>query len=52
MMEYSPGQYLKVLVLEGSLRLSRNGSFGDSLVLHARKNGDHATGCEKDSRPD
>ena len=32
MMEYSPGQYLKVLVLEGSLRLSRNG-FGDSLVL-------------------
>ena len=32
MMEYSPGQYLKVLVLEGSLRLSRNGS-GDSLVL-------------------
>src|SRR5438552_7534233 len=32
MMEYRPGQYLKVLVLEGSLRLSRNGS-GDSLVL-------------------
>src|SRR5438552_15285154 len=32
MMEYSTGQYLKVLVLEGSLRLSRNG-FGDSLVL-------------------
>jgi len=37
MMEYSPGQYLKVLVLEGSLRLSRNGSFGDSLVLHPGK---------------
>src|SRR5437588_59003 len=37
MMEYSPGQYLKVLVLEGSLRLSRNGSFGESLVLHAGK---------------
>ena len=37
MMEYSPGQYLKVLVLEGSLRLSRNGSFGDSMVLHAGK---------------
>jgi hypothetical protein len=37
MMEYSPGQYLKVLVLEGSLRLSRNGSFGDSLVLHQGK---------------
>jgi FecR protein len=34
MIEYSPRQYLKVLVLEGSLRLSRNGSFGDSLVLH------------------
>ena len=37
MMEYSPGQYLKVLVLEGSLRLSRNGSFGASLVLHPGK---------------
>src|SRR5438046_7072127 len=37
MMEYSPGQYLKVLVLEGSLRLSRNGAFGDSLVLHPGK---------------
>ena len=37
MMEYSPGQYLKVLVLEGSLRFSRNGSFGDSVVLHPGK---------------
>jgi len=37
MMEYSPGQYLKVLVLEGSLRLSRNGSFGNSLVLYPGK---------------
>src|SRR5438445_1599573 len=36
MVEYSPGKYLKVLVLEGSLRLSRNGS-GDSLVLHPGK---------------
>ena len=36
MMEFSPGQYLKVLVLEGSLRLSRNGSH-DSLVLHPGK---------------
>src|SRR4029077_16584273 len=36
MMEFSPGQYLKVLVLEGSLRLSRNGSY-DSLVLHPGK---------------
>ena len=33
MMEYFPDQYIKVLVLEGSLRLSRNGTFGDSLVL-------------------
>src|ERR1700730_2780532 len=33
MMEYIPDQYIKVLVLEGSLRLSRNGTFGDSLVL-------------------
>jgi hypothetical protein len=37
MMEYSPGQYIKVLVLEGSLRLSRNGSFGNSLVLRPGK---------------
>jgi FecR protein len=37
MMEYKPGKYLKVLVLEGSLRLSRNGSFGDSAVLHPGK---------------
>jgi hypothetical protein len=37
MMEYSPKQYLKVLVLEGSLRLSRNRSFGDSVVLHPGK---------------
>src|ERR1700716_4060062 len=33
MMEYIPDQHIKVLVLEGSLRLSRNGTFGDSLVL-------------------
>ena len=33
MMEYMPDKYIKVLVLEGSLRLSRNGTFGDSLVL-------------------
>jgi hypothetical protein len=37
MMEYSPGHYLKVLVLEGSLRLSRNGSFGNSVVLRPGK---------------
>src|SRR5437870_6202124 len=37
MMEYRPGQYLKVLVLEGTLRLSRNGSFGNSLVLRPGK---------------
>src|ERR1041385_9038854 len=37
MMEYSPKHYLKVLVLEGSLRLSRNGSFGDSQVLRPGK---------------
>src|SRR5947208_10269029 len=36
-MEYSAGRYLKVLVLEGSLRLSRNGSFGNSVVLHPGK---------------
>lgn len=37
MMEYIPGRYIKVLVLEGSLRLSRNGKFGDSLVLRPGK---------------
>lgn len=37
MMEYIPGKYIKVLVLEGSLRLSRNGTFGDSLVLRPGK---------------
>src|ERR1700730_14958527 len=37
MMEYVPNQYIKVLVLEGSLRLSRNGLFGDSLVLRPGK---------------
>src|SRR3984893_16521953 len=35
MMEYVPDRYIKVLVLEGSLRLSRNGRFGDSLVLRS-----------------
>jgi len=37
MMEYVPTKYIKVLVLEGSLRLSRNGLFGDSVVLTAGK---------------
>ena len=37
MMEYIPNQYIKVLVLEGSLRLSRNGTFGDSVVLRPGK---------------
>src|SRR5690242_14799935 len=32
MMEYVPSKSIKVLVLEGSLRLSRNGVFGDSLL--------------------
>lgn len=33
MMEYTPGKHIKVLVLEGSLRLSTNGRFGDSVLL-------------------
>lgn len=37
MMEYRPKRYIKVLVLEGSLRLSRNGSGGKSVVLHSGK---------------
>src|SRR6267378_6578840 len=37
MMEYIPHRHIKVLVLEGSLRLSRNGTFGDSIVLRPGK---------------
>ena len=37
MLEYRPNQNIKVLVLEGSLRLSANGSLGDSVVLEAGK---------------
>jgi hypothetical protein len=37
MMEYVPDQYIKILVLEGSLRVSRNGTFGDSLLLRPGK---------------
>src|SRR5437588_5569111 len=37
MMEYIPNQYIKVLVLEGSLRLSRNGTSADSVVLRPGK---------------
>src|SRR4029077_1711874 len=33
MMEYIPRRFIKVLVLEGSLRLSRNGTLGGSVVL-------------------
>ncbi len=33
MMEHIPGRSLKVLVLEGSLRLSVNGQIGDSVLL-------------------
>src|SRR5690242_6508615 len=33
MMEYVPNKDIKVLVLEGTLRLSLNGRFGDSLLL-------------------
>ena len=33
MIEHTPGKHIKVLVLEGSLRLSVNGPFGDSVTL-------------------
>ncbi len=33
MLEHTPKKHIKVLVLEGSLRLSVNGTFGDSLLL-------------------
>jgi FecR protein len=34
MMEYVPNRDIKVLVLEGSLRLSNSGLLGDSVMLH------------------
>ena len=37
LMEHLPRRHIKVLVLEGHLRLSRNGSIGDSLLLRAGK---------------
>ena len=37
MMEHVPKQYIKVLVLEGSLRVSRNGRVGDSIILRPGK---------------
>src|SRR4030081_132006 len=37
MIEFIPGSYIKVLVLEGSLPLSRNGTLGDSLLLRPGK---------------
>lgn len=37
MLEYRPKQNIKVIVLEGSLRLSANGSLGDSVLLEAGK---------------
>ena len=37
MLEYRPNRNIKVLVLEGSLRLSANGSVGDSVLLTAGK---------------
>jgi FecR protein len=35
MVQYTPAKHIKVLVLEGSLRLSVNGTFGDSVLLQA-----------------
>ena len=35
MVQYTPAKHLKVLVLEGSLRLSVNGTLGDSVLLEA-----------------
>jgi hypothetical protein len=37
LMETFPGKHTKVVVLEGSLRLERNGRFGESVVLTAGK---------------
>jgi hypothetical protein len=37
MMEYVPKQHIKVLVLEGTLRLSVNGRFGDPVLLSPGK---------------
>ena len=35
MIQHTPAKHIKVLVLEGSLRLSVNGTFGDSVLLQA-----------------
>jgi len=35
MVQYTPAKHIKVLVLEGSLRLSVNGTVGDSVLLQA-----------------
>ena len=35
LVQYTPSKHIKVLVLEGSLRLSVNGTFGDSVLLEA-----------------
>jgi FecR protein len=35
MVQYTPAKHIKVLVLEGSLRLSVNGTLGDSVLLQA-----------------
>ena len=51
MMEYHPKKSIKVLVLEGSLRLSVNGRFGDSLLLLPGQNGHHAPERSPHSRP-
>ena len=37
MLEYRPNRNIKVVVLEGSLRLSANGSIGNSVLLEAGK---------------
>ena len=37
MLENRPGKHVKVVVLEGSLRLSLNGRWGESVVLHPGK---------------
>ena len=51
MMEYHPKKSIKVLVLEGSLRLSVNGTIRRLPPPSSGKNGDHAPERSSHSRP-
>ena len=51
MVQYTRAKHVKILVLEGSLRLSVNGTVGDSVLLKAGRMVHYASGCKTYSRP-